>query len=84
MKRICFVLVLVFSVFYSNANVQRVCDDIILQVGLVDPTETHEPYGKGPVQIPSVSLEGHTLYFATSCDGCTLRLVDEEKETKGA
>ena len=29
-------------------------------------------------QIPTVFLDGNTLYFDTPCDGCTLQLVDED------
>lgn len=76
MKRIFLVLVLVVIALQGGAKVQKVCGDLYLQVGLVDPTEEYEPLQKGPIVIPSVSLEDHTLSFATSCDGCTLRLVD--------
>ena len=51
-----------------------------LQVNIINPTDSHEPVGRGPVLIPSVSLEGHILYFGTSCDGNTLRLLDENGE----
>ena len=44
--------------------------------GDIDPTLPDVPH-KAPVQVPSVSLDDHTLYFFTPCDGCTLNLVDE-------
>ena len=74
MKRIVLCLALGLVSSFSGVMGQ---DEIDFEVGLVDPTENYEPPQKGPVQVPSVSLDGHTLYFATSCDGCTLRLLDE-------
>ena len=53
-------------------------DEIDLEEGFYDPTQNHEPYEKGPVLVPSVSIEYYTLYFMTPCDGCTLRLLDED------
>lgn len=50
---------------------------IPLQVSGVDPTTDQDDPHKGPVQIPEVSLDDHTLYFYTLCDGYTLNLVDE-------
>lgn len=32
---------------------------------------------KAPVSIPHIGIEGYTLTFYTPCDGCTLRLSDE-------
>lgn len=74
MKRIIICLALFLISSFSGVMAQ---DEIDLEVELVDPTNDHEPPKKGPVLVPSVSLDGHTLYFATSCDGCTLRLLDE-------
>ena len=52
-------------------------DPVPLQVSDIDPTIGQDGPHKGPVQVPEVSLDGHTLYFFTPCDGCTLNLVDE-------
>ena len=77
MKRIILGLALILASSFSGVMAQEVGDEIDLEAGIVDPTGSYEPPQKGPVLVPSVSLEGHTLYFATSCDGCTLRLLDE-------
>ena len=77
MKKIFLCLALVLAFSFSGVKAQEVGDEIDLEVGIVDPTGGHEPFKKDPVLVPSVSLDGHTLYFATSCDGCTLRLLDE-------
>ena len=77
MKRIILGLALILAASFSGVKAEEVGDEIDLEVGIFDPTGSYDPYEKGPVLVPSVSLEGHTLYFATSCDGCILRLLDE-------
>lgn len=69
-----------FMATMSIAKAQNVCEEIELQVELIDPSIPHTPVGRSPVLFPSVSLEGHTLYFGTSCDGYTLCLLDENGE----
>ena len=70
MKRFVFILALVLASSFNGI----MAAEIDLEVGIVDPTGSQEP----PVLVPSVSLEGYTLYFMTPCDGCTLRLLDED------
>jgi hypothetical protein len=77
MKRIILCLVLGLVSSFSGVVAEVVGDDIDLELGIFDPTGGYEPPKKGIVLIPSVSLDGHTLDFETSCDGCTLRLLDE-------
>ena len=77
MRRFISILALVLASSFSGVMAEEVGDEIDLEVGIYDPTGTHEPFKKGPILVPSVFLDGHTLYFATSCDGCTLRLLDE-------
>ena len=74
MKRVIFVLALVLASSFSGVKAQ---DEIDLEEGIYDPTEEHEPPQKGPVLVPSVSIDDYTLYFMTPCDGCTFRLLDE-------
>lgn len=76
MKEKVLVLALVFISSFSGVKAQSVGNGIDFEVYITDPTENYEPLEKGPIVIPSVSLEDHTLFFATSCDGYTLRLVD--------
>ena len=81
MKHIFFIIVLVFSALFCNAEELNEGltegEKIVLHVGILDPTEPWEPIKKAPVRVPSVSIEDYTLYFASSCDGCPLRLLDE-------
>ena len=53
-------------------------DDIELEVGYVDPNSGQE-HPRTPILIPHVGIDGYTLLFYTPCDGCTLRLLDENK-----
>lgn len=48
-----------------------------LQVNIIDPGNNS---GQHRNPIPSISIEDHTLYFNTPCDGCVLRLLDEDGE----
>ena len=70
MKKLFFYLL---SVFALNAN----AGNVELNVTWDDPTNIGYPIPKSPVLVPEVSLDGHTLYFFTPCDGYTLNIVDE-------
>lgn len=52
---------------------------IYVELNVLDINPTQIPSGthKQPIVPPSVSLDDHTLYFETPCDGCTLNIVDE-------
>lgn len=75
--------ILLFIAVVCMALPAKVYADIVsdapidLEVSIYNPTGNLGGVHKGPVQVPSVSLDGHTLYFFTPCDGCTLNLVDE-------
>ena len=53
---------------------------IPLEVGYDDLSNDQNDPHKTPVLIPQVSIEIHTLYFGTSCDGYTLHIVDENDD----
>lgn len=55
-------------------------EPIPLQITGVDPTIGQDKPHKGPIQVPEISLDDHTLYFFTPCDGCVLNLVDENDD----
>ena len=44
------------------------------QVNIYNPSNNH---GQHRSPVPSVSIEGYTLYFNTPCDGCVLRIIGE-------
>ena len=76
MRKVIVFFSLLLMATMSIASVQKSDEEIPLQVGILDPTIPHEPIGRGPVVVPSISLEGYTLFFYTPCDGCILRLLD--------
>ena len=51
--------------------------DIDLDVEVIDPNADQDPYNRNPITVPQISIDGYTLYFYTPCDGCVLRLSDE-------
>lgn len=53
---------------------------INFKVGYVDPQNPFEEDHRSPVLIPEVEIEGYTLFFTTPCDGCVLRLLDENDD----
>lgn len=55
-------------------------DDIDLEAGYIDPSSGEESTPRSPVLIPHVGINGYSLIFYTPCDGCTLRLSDENDD----
>ncbi|MDE7456937.1 MAG: hypothetical protein K2M96_09580 [Prevotella sp.] len=82
MKRSILALMLIISASLIDAKVQNVYDEVFLQITFTDPTEDQRPIKKESTIIPSVSLNEHTLLFVTLCDGCTLRLINEDKDVE--
>ena len=79
MKKLVLSLVAIASmVFALPTAVFASSVAVDLTLSKIDPTGNIGGSHKGPVQIPSIALDGHTLYFFTPCDGDTLRLVDED------
>lgn len=79
MNKTIFMLIAISIMAFSASTYAAVntVDPIPLEGGIIDPTNDNDGPHKGPVQVPEVSLDDHTLYFFTPCDGCTLNLVDE-------
>lgn len=82
MKRSILMLLVILSASLSFAKFQNVCGEVFLQVSLTDPTETMRKIKRSPIEIPSINLEGRTLIFVTPCDGCILRLINEDEDVE--
>ena len=67
-----------FSDVIAKITSETVGNEVILHVNLDDPNLHGKPIKRSPIRVPSISIDDHTLYFNSSCDGCTLRLYDEE------
>lgn len=53
---------------------------IPLSVRAIDPSDPIRNPHRSPINIPEIGMDEHTIYFITSCDGCLLRIVNEESE----
>ncbi len=73
MKKIFLLLCIAFTFGLINLAQAKTVD---MQYGGEDPTYSQGEMPRGPVIIPSVSIDGYTLSLDHSCLGCTLRLVD--------
>ena len=51
-----------------------------VHLSIIDPTEDQGEPHRGPVLVPEIDIEDHTLSFDTSCYGCTLILLNEDGE----
>jgi hypothetical protein len=59
----------------GNVSVYAEPESVDLQYD--DPDNGESGQQKTPITIPDIGLENYILYFYTPCDGCTLRLLDE-------
>ena len=67
---------------YSQSQNLFSFENVYLHVRKVDSADSAISVKRSSVKTPSLSLENHTLYFNTSCDGCTLQLLDESGNVK--
>lgn len=82
MKKVIFCLCLFVIAMSTSAATLTFEEGIPFSVRFEDPTTEETPIRKAPVVIPSVSICGHTLLFATSCEGCALRLINAERDVE--
>ena len=52
-------------------------EDVTLQVSIINPDGILGSGPKGPVQVPYVTLDDHTLYIWSQHSGFTLTLIDD-------
>ena len=77
MKKVLFTLLLM-ALSSINTCLYAEPTDIPLELGYVDPTLDQDNPQRSPVMIPHVAIDEYTLTFYTPCDGCMLRLFDED------
>lgn len=66
----------------SNVRVSATPVQVPLQVGYIDPSYEQDEPQRGPILVPEVSIDGYALLFGTNCDGCTLRIVNEDGDVE--
>ncbi len=71
------IIISLLAAMLSLGNVSVYADPESVDLQYIDPEFGDIGQPKSPITIPEISLEDHTLYFYTPCDGCTLRLLDE-------
>ena len=74
-KRNLFLLLLMAMFMLPSVRINAKPVEVPLEI--LDPSGDQNNPHKTPTIIPEVSIDGHTLYFNTPCDGYVLRLVDE-------
>ena len=74
-KRLIVLLLIVAMLPLSSVSVMA--RTINFNVGYEDPQNPQDDDKRTLSLVPEVDLEDYTLTFYTPCDGCVLRLVDE-------
>lgn len=76
-KSLMMMLMMAFLLLTSISVSAKQPTDINLEAGYVDPEDEGGDPHRSPILIPEVGIDDYTLTFYTPCDGCTLRLLDE-------
>lgn len=79
-KSLILLTLVVAMLSLSNVRVSAAPVQVSFQVGYVDPEVTQDEPHRDPVLPPVVFLEDGTLTFGTHCDGCMLRVVNDDDE----
>ena len=74
-KRLIILLLALALLPLSSVSVMATIVD--LEVGYVDPKDGDDDQQRSQGLVPEVNIEDNTLTFYTPCDGCVLRLLDE-------
>ena len=75
-----FLFVALMTVVLSVFSIQVLAEPLDLRLEYTKPKEGQHGESRGPVSIPEVDLDDYTLLFITPCDGCVLRLLNEDGE----
>ena len=77
MKTFITAIMLMMSMMsFANGEQDFTGEQIKLHVSDVPLKDILDPQPRTPEIIPTIYLNGNTLYFATPCDGYTLQIVD--------
>ena len=57
-------------------------ENLVLQVSYDDIPEIGNPKPKAPVRKPTIIKEGYNITFVSPCNGCTLRIVNEDGDVE--
>ena len=76
-KRLLFLLMMVLLPLSNVCVNAENPGNINLEVRIDDPEVDQDGHPRSPILVPHVGINGYSLLFYTPCDGCTLRLSDE-------
>jgi len=79
-KLLFFLFVMAFFPLFS-LGVYADPTDLELEVGYEDPFNNDDGH-RGPILIPRIGIDAHSLFFYTTCDNCTLRILNEDSEVE--
>ena len=77
MKKKRLIILLLTLALLPLSSVSVMARTINFNVGYEDPQNPKDDDKRTLTLVPEVDLEDYTLTFYTPCDGCVLRLVDE-------
>ena len=76
-KRLLFLLMMVLLPLSNVCVNAENPGNINLEVRIDDPEVDQDGHPRSPILVPHVGINGYSLIFYTPCDGCVLRLIDE-------
>lgn len=79
MKKKRLIILLLTLALLPLSSVSVMARTINFNVGYEDPQNTMDDDKRTLTLVPEVDLEDYTLTFYTPCDGCVLRIVDENE-----
>ena len=77
MKKKSLIVLFLMVALLPLSSVSVMARTINFNVGYEDPQNPKDDDKRTLTLVPEVDLEDYTLTFYTPCDGCVLRLVDE-------
>lgn len=80
MKTLITAIMLMMSMMsFANGEQDFVGEQLEFEVSYAPLKDILDPHPRTPETIPTIFFDGSTLFFATSCDGCTLQIIDESE-----
>lgn len=78
-KSLLLMALMMAMLLLSSVRVSAASTSIPLTGGYIDPKEGEE-YHRSQALVPELEIDDYTLFFMTPCDGCVLRLLDENRD----
>ncbi len=79
MKKLFFILSLMLVSFNAFAGDVQIVGDNLTLTYVAPETDPFKPNGRDPVNIPTVTIDGYTLYFWDATD-FTISIMDDDEQ----